>query len=384
MNILLGMVGTLVPANFFAGIMFLATDQPLTDLFYTEAFSGSWEVFSKFNFLGYIMQFFISAICLLALFLIAYQRLMSLFYLSARPLFDKVHEIKQQGKGQKFLGLPALAQNTLVSANHGTGLDAIVSFLLSLLPDVKAYSDYNEERMSYNLQEDDTCTTYMLKVAIPTIMLIFFFSIGFNGTLFKAYGNVVDAMGTAADNLVETDLASGVQKLMNTGKAYSFGYSADGTEWGSFRQNLVKDMYAKVLKKTSNLSTESKLTIGKNIEAYVNKNLPSIKEGSDSIGSYQIVGFKGTDSDCSNLQYSVVVNGTPSYDSSVAEVSGKGIPLSDFGITDKAASNYYMHIFISKKNNADETDYFQDVRETTGGGTAGGSSGSQNKPTGQK
>ena len=42
--------------------------------------------------------------------------------------------------------------------------------------------------------------------------------------------------------------------------------------------HLVKDMYAKVLKKTSNLSTESKLTIGKNIEAYVNKNLPSIEK----------------------------------------------------------------------------------------------------------
>lgn len=364
----------------------LLAERPLTDLFYTEAFSGSWTVFSKFNFLGFIMQFFISAVCLLALFLIAYQRLMTLFYLSARPLFDRVHEIKQQGKGQKFLGLPALASNTLVTANHGTGLDAIVSFLLSLLPDVKAYSDYNEERMSYNLQEDDTCTTYLLKISIPTIMLVFCFSMGFNGTLFKAYGNIVDAMGTAADNIVTADLSSTVQKWMNSGSAHQFGFSADGSEFGSFKQNLAKDMYAKILKKTDDLSTESKLYIGKKIEEYLNNNCSDLAEG--YVGGASVPGFKGTDSDCKNLEYSVVVNATPSYDgtSSAAELSGGGIPLSNFGIN-SSGDNYYMHVFISKKNNADETNYFEvdedEAMNYDGSGSGSGSS-KQDKPTGQQ
>lgn len=361
----------------------------LTDLFYTEAFAGSWEVFSKFNWLGYFMQFFISAICLLALFLIAYQRLMTLFYLAARPLFDRVHEIKQQGRGQKFLGLPALASNTLMTANHGTGLDAIVSFLLSLLPDVKAYSDYNEERRSYNLQDDDTCTTYILKTAIPTIMLIFFFSMGFNGTLFKAYGTVVDAMGTAADNVVTADLSSQVQKWMNNGSAYQFTFDAEGTEHGDLKQRVAKDMYSKVLRKSSNLSTETKLYIGRCIENYIIDNFNSLEEG--AIGDVTIVGFDGTDADCKNIMYTVAINATESYgDTSEGELSGKGIPVSEFGVKNEGITQY-VHVRFSKKaNSTDEKNYFQDNREEAAeamqdGNSGGGkNSGKQDKPTGQQ
>lgn len=367
----------------------LLTEKPLTDLFYTQAFSGSWTIFSKFNWLGAIMQFFISATCLLALFLIVYQRMVTLFYLSSRPLFDKVHEIKQQGKGQKFLGLPALASNTLMTANHGTGLDAIFSFFLSLLPDVKAYSDYSEERGSYNLQEDDTCTTYILKISIPTIMLIFFFAIGFNGTLFKAYGNVVDAMGTAADNLVTTELSTYVQKWMNSGSAYQFSYSADETEFGKFRQNLAKDMYAKVLRKSSDLSTNAKLYIGQKIDEYINGELADISE--NAVGNVAVPGFRGTDADCKNLEYSVVINATASYTGTSlpgSELGGGGIAMSTFGISSSNADNTYMHVFITKKNNADETNYFQvdeeDALDGTAGGnsTSSGSGGKKKAPTG--
>lgn len=364
------------------------TEKPLTDLFYTQAFSGSWTIFSKFNWLGAIMQFFISATCLLALFLIVYQRLVTLFYLSSRPLFDKVHEIKQQGKGQKFLGLPALASNTLMTANHGTGLDAIFSFVLSLLPDVKAYSDYSEERGSYNLQEDDTCTTYILKISIPTIMLIFFFAIGFNGTLFKAYGNVVDAMGTATDNLVTTELSTYVQKWMNSGSAYQFSYSADETEFGKFRQNLAKDMYAKVLRKSSDLSTNAKLYIGQKIDAYLNSELADISE--NQVGNVSVPGFRGTDADCKNLEYSVVINATAAYTGTSlpgSELGGGGIAMSTFGISSDNADSTYMHVFVTKKNNADETNYFQvdeeDALDSTGGNSSNKSSGGKKKaPTG--
>lgn len=365
-------------------------DHELTDLFYTQAFSGAWSVFSKFNWLGWLMQFIISAFCLIGIFLTMYQMLVTLLYLSSRTTFDRIHEIKNAGKGGKILGLPNLFKDTIVTANNGTGLDAILSFFLSLMPDVKAYSDYSEDRRSYNLQDDDTVTTYMLKKSLPTIMIVFFFSIGFNGTLFRAYGMLVDAMGTAAAEVVSTDLTKTVTKWMNSGKAYKFAYDADGSEFGKFRQKMAEEMYTATLAKTDDLSTNAKLYIGQTIESYINQNV-TISEGSNKVGSVEVPGFDGSDADCKNLQVKVVINATQKYAGSTtnSEVTGQGVSMDNFGITGDSAKKYYMHIFITKKANSNTTNYFQvdeddatnSVNENTGGGT-GNSGGSQEAPTG--
>ena len=92
----------------------------------------------------------------------------------------------------------------------------IIGFVLSLLPDIKAYSDYNPDKPAYNLEESDTITTYLLKISLPTIMTILFFSLGFSGTLWQAYGNVVDAMAVAAEKVVQVDLAGYVNKALNS------------------------------------------------------------------------------------------------------------------------------------------------------------------------
>lgn len=187
-NNLIGSVGPVIMSAADTG------NEALTGIFNTVAFSGSWEVFTKFNWLGALLQFVITAFCLIGLVLVMIQRLVTMLYLSSKPTFDRIHEIKNAGRGGKALGLPGLVKDTIGTANHGTGLDAILSFLLSLLPDVKAYSDYAEDHRQYNLKDDDTITVYMLKVALPTIMIVFFFSIGFNGTLGRAYGQVASAM----------------------------------------------------------------------------------------------------------------------------------------------------------------------------------------------
>lgn len=330
--------------------------EALTEIFKTAAFSGSWAWFSKFNWLGAFLQFIISAFCLIGLVLVMLQRLITMLYLSSKPTFERIHEIKNAGRGGKALGLPGLVKDTIGSANHGTGLDAILSFILSLLPDIKAYSDYAEDHRQYNLKDDDTITVYMLKVALPTIMIVFFFAIGFNGTLGRGYGQVASAMAVAADNLVNEDLSATVQKWMNAGKAYQFGYSADGTEFGKFKQRLAKDIYSKILAKSRDLTTGTKYAVGERVDNFIQTNLGSITEGSDSLGNYSITGFKGTDRDVSNLSYSVVINGTPSYE---GEVGGSGIDVTTFGITQESSNNNYIHIFISKKATADETNYFE-------------------------
>ncbi|MCM1172514.1 MAG: hypothetical protein NC393_10345 [Clostridium sp.] len=364
------------------GTNLILYEKPLTDLFYTSAFSGSWEVFSKFNWLGALFQFVISAFCLIGLVMTMYQLVVTLLYLSSRSMFDRIHDLKNAGNGGKFLGLPNLFKDNIATANNGTGLDAIFSFLLTLLPDVKMYSDYGPERRSYRLSDDDTVTTYMLKKALPTIMIVFFYSIGFNGTLFKAYGVLVDAMATAADEIVSTDLTGTVRKWMNSGSAYKFAYDADGSEFGKFRQNLAEDMYSKILAKTNDLSTNAKLYIGQMIEQYVNNNV-SISEG--YVGSAEVPGFDGSDRDCKNLQVSTVVNATQFYSGGTinSELGGSGIPMDSFGITGDSAGKYYMHVFITKKSNADETNYFEvDDNEATDGVNDG--SGSNNKNGNQK
>lgn len=344
-------------------IQIVLHEHDLTDLFYTQAFSGAWEVFSKFNWLGWLMQFIISAFCLLGLFLTAYQLLVTMLYLSSRTTFDRIHELKSVGKGGKILGLGNLLKDNIITANNGTGLDGIVSFLLSLLPDVKAYSDYGEERRCYNLQDDDTITTYMLKKALPTLMIIFFFSIGFNGTLFRAYGMVVDAMAVGADEVVSKDLESLVVKYMNSGSGYKFNYDADNTEFGKFKQRVATSMYSKILSKCDDLSTDSKYTIGANVDTVLNKYLTAPEEGSNKLGNLVITDFNGTDRDVSNLQYEVFINATKAYSNNTAELWGSdgGKSLADFGLeagTDDTAE-LYVHVYITKKANSTTTDYFR-------------------------
>ena len=73
--LVLAVYATLLSASFTSAY---AAEAELTDLFNTDAFTGSWEVFSKFNWLGGIMNFIISAFCLLGLFLIVYQRMLTM------------------------------------------------------------------------------------------------------------------------------------------------------------------------------------------------------------------------------------------------------------------------------------------------------------------
>lgn len=357
------------------------TERPLTDLAYTEAFSGSWEVFNKFQWLGAFMQFCISAFCLLGLAAIFFQRIVTMMYLSAKTMFDKVHEIKKASYNTKFLGLGSLFKDSIIETKNGTGLDGIVSFLLSLMPDVHEYSDYHDGARQYNLKDDDTVSAYMLKVAIPTILSVFFFAIGFNGTLFKAYCNVADAMATAADYYVTADLSSTVMRWASSGSGYQFAYDKDGTEIGKFKQRLAKDMYAKLLRKSSDLSTNAKQYIGAGVANWIDENI-TITNLTSNVAGFD--GSKENGGDCKNLNYSVVINSSQNYNSgtnkSITYGKAGSVPVERFNI-DKG-TGMYLHVFISKKANANETNYFKvDENEATKNKNKGGSSGGSNGPT---
>ena len=388
----------------------LAKADNLLDLFDSYAFRGSLKTIDKFNWVGKLMSYIISVFSMLGLFLICYQRLISLLYLAGRNTFDTVHEIKSSlsgGSGRDAFGIRSMFTNAMQGGGqYGTGLDAIVGFLLSLLPDVKKYSDYNPERMAYNVQEEDSCTTYMLKTAIPTIMLIFFFAMGYNGTLWQGFGVIVDAMGTAAEQLVATDLNSIVSTAMNTGKAYKFSWDASGSDYGNFMQDMVKAVYKQALKNGKDYTSDTQQSVGSYVDSIfltgkgysksdmklykgstnekisIGKGKGSIFTDADTLAKAigNTTGFKGED-DAKNLTYTVISNSTKdSYKiSNAVEVV---ISAYDVGL-----NGNYIHVTISRKKNSDETMYWHkadDGAKPTKNGTKNSSSGTSTKNSGKQ
>ena len=392
----------------------LAKADNLLDLFDSYAFRGSLKTIDKFNWVGKLMSYIISVFSMLGLFLICYQRLISLLYLAGRNTFDTVHEIKSSlsgGSGRDAFGIRSMFTNAMQGGGqYGTGLDAIVGFLLSLLPDVKKYSDYNPERMAYNVQEEDSCTTYMLKTAIPTIMLIFFFAMGYNGTLWQGFGVIVDAMGTAAEQLVATDLNSIVSTAMNTGKAYKFSWDASGSDYGNFMQDMVKAVYKQALKNGKDYTSDTQQSVGSYVDSIfltgkgysksdmklykgstnekisIGKGKGSIFTDADTLAKAigNTTGFKGED-DAKNLTYTVISNSTKdSYKiSNAVEVV---ISAYDVGLNSSANGNY-IQVTISRKKNSDETMYWHkadDGAKPTKNGTKNSSSGTNTKNSGKQ
>lgn len=392
----------------------LAKADNLLDLFDSYAFRGSLKTIDKFNWVGKLMSYIISVFSMIGLFLLCYQRLISLLYLAGRNTFDTVHEIKSSlngGSGRDAFGIRSMFTNAMQGGGqYGTGADAIVGFFLSLLPDVKKYSDYNPERMAYNVQEEDSCTTYMLKTAVPTIMLLFFFAMGYNGTLWQGYGVIVDAMGTAADQLVATDLNSIVSTAMNTGKAYKFSWDASGSDYGNFMQDMVKAVYKQALKNGKDYTSDTQQSVGSYVDSIfltgkgysksdmklykgstnekisIGKGKGSIFTDADTLAKAigSITGFKGED-DAKNLTYTVISNSTKdSYKiSNAVEVV---ISAYDVGLNSSANGNY-IHVTISRKKNSDETMYWHkadDGAKPTKNGTKNSSSGTSTKNSGKQ
>ncbi|MFG6347433.1 MAG: hypothetical protein K1W15_01795 [Lachnospiraceae bacterium] len=349
----------------------------LTDLFTTVAFSGSWEVFAKFNWLGKALQFLISTFCLLGIVLTVVRVTITILYKSSESIFDRVHEIHTRAQGNQFFGLPT-AIKEVAGGNFGTGADAIIGFLFFLMPDIVVYSDYNPDRMAYNLQKDDTLTTYFLKISLPTIFTIFFFAIGFNGVLWQAYGNVVDALATVAKKAVDVDLAAYVNKALNAGAYYQFSLD-DGTEVGAFKEKIAKSLYNRMLLKMDDLSTSQMQTVGSSIQSWVDKQVTA-----GDIDSHLNVDASSRkvaedDSAVKNFTYNVEIN------SNSTAPEGKGVyhrvvPIGDLGVSVSGDVNYYVHLIISKNPNADETRYF----ELGGGTTSKGDAGTVDKPLGDK
>lgn len=331
-------------------------DEKLTAIFKTQAFSGSWELFSKFNFIGAITQFVITAFSLLGLSLLVIQKMTTLLYLSQKPLFDTICDLKTSGRGTKIFGFQGMGRE-LMQGNYGTGADVIVGFLLTLCPNVKWYSEYREDALRNNLEEDDTVTSYILKTALSTIFSVFFFAIGFNGTLWQIYGNFVDGLCVAAEQLADLPLNTFVENALATGANYKFAFDGSGTNEGKFRQNIAKRMYTLVLKNTTNLNTDTKKKIGKAIDEWVGKHITP----KNIQNEFKVKVDQKNDNDIKNLDYSITCNTSPGkdYGNGHLAVMAKDLGLSVVG------DEIYVHVYIERKSNSKEINYYS-AKEGTG------------------
>lgn len=335
----------------------------LTDLFQTQAFSGSMETISKMNWVGWLLSGIISIFCLVGLFLTVFRIMTSMMYLSGRNVFDKIHEIKAANQGE-FFGLKSLVTSTIKGGNNtGSGVDTFIYFFLGLLPDVKMYSDFADGKEMKGVGPDTTITEYILKTSIPSIMMIFFLSIGFSGTLWQMFGTVVNAMSTAAEKFASTNLDTQVNRLLNADSYYKFGFGDDGTNWGKLKENMAKDIYNKVLSKTDGtVDGDYSLALGQTIAEYFadggkfsTKNIAKMcgdpKYAEDDLEAKNVEPsiIINSNSKVSNQDHEVVISFKELYSSFVNHASTA---------TGSDTSKLYIHVFVYRKESAIKTNYF--------------------------
>lgn len=158
-----------------------------------------------------------------------------------------------------------MAKNWAKGKNGYTGLDAIMGAILTLLPDVKRYSDFGE-KSGQKFDEDTSISQYMLKIALPTVLAVFFLAMGFNGTLVKGLATTVDAMGTIADHAVSVNYAGFIDDLIDSNTGYKFTAANAGTEEGKFVSAIQNQVYGKVVAKISGVDKAQLYAIGQAIE----------------------------------------------------------------------------------------------------------------------
>lgn len=326
-----------------------------TDVFYTNSFRGSFEWFKKLDWIGMVVQAVISVFSLVGVALIVIRVMTSMLYLSAKGLWEEVHDLKQSGGESDMydLGLINMAK-TWAKGKAGTGLDAILGAVLVLLPDVKRYSDFGE-KSGQKFDEDTTISQYMLKIALPTVLAVFFLAMGFNGTLVKGLAVTVDAMGTLADKAVSVNYAGFVEDLVASGSGYKFTYDMDGTEEGKLKQSIAKDLYGRVVSEVRGATTAQLYAIGQQVEVTLDSVVDEAISSSVQISEQVRQSISnGDDRYYSYLGFNIIPNTNPDSSSdSVVSIPLADLIPQDIGLQASQEYTKTYHLFIKQVKNFD-------------------------------
>lgn len=346
-------VFTLMVASRFVA----ASAEGFTDVFYTNSFRGSFEWFKKMDWLGMVVQAVISVFSLVGVSLIIIRIMTSMLYLSAKGLWEEVHDLKQSGGESEMydLGLINMAK-TWAKGKSGTGLDAILGAVLVLLPDVKRYSDFGE-KSGQNFDADTSISQYMLKIALPTVLAVFFLAMGFNGTLVKGLAVTVDAMGTVADHAVSVNYSGFIDDLVNSGTGYKFMSVNDGSQAGKVTAGVQKEVYGKIVSKVRGIDSAQLYAIGQHLEQneLTKENILSAIKASPRIDDAVKSGLDqdGGDRYWELIEYNVTLGGSAATSEQGAISFTVGSVLQDMGVggigdNEGGLTNQYVNIYFDQ------------------------------------
>lgn len=345
---------------FITFALWVATQLPLlsadefTDVFYTNSFRGSFEWFKKLDWIGMVVQAVISVFSLVGVSLIVIRVMTSMLFLSAKGLWEEVHDLKQSGGESEMydFGLVNMAKSW-AKGKAGTGLDAILGAVLVLLPDVKRYSDFGE-KSGQKFDEDVTISQYMLKIALPTVLAVFFLAMGFNGTLVKGLAVTVDAMGTLADKAVSVNYAGFVEDLVASGSGYKFTFAMEGTEKGKLQNSIAKDIYGRAVSEARGANQAQLYAIGQKIEEIVKNEIDDrVAKSGGRITAEVADNLQTVDRYWSYLGFDVVANTSEqagfegSWDISLSDI------MADTGLQATDGYEKHYHIVLKQTNSFD-------------------------------
>lgn len=394
--VLLGLLVACVLALSYTGNVAYADS--LTDLFKTKSFRGSTEALAGANWIGLVMHYVISWISFLGLCFIIIQKFLTLLYLSGKNLFDKIDAIKQ---GDRKKDMKSRFQE-VKDTGGAAGIDVLIEFVLGLCPNIKEYSDYASSRVSSGnsegggtkLKEEDGCTQYMIKTAIPTIMGIFFFTIGASGTMVEAYGVVVDGMATAADTFVTKSLTGYVNRLVGEGNGYSFTLANSGTAGGELANDIAEEVYAHVLSYTDNSDSNFQNNLGRVVQESI-AGAGDMAVASTGVSSGGILGgtadgaaqitelvkatqpnYNGddeagnlTENSIAGVSYDIIINNTPA--GTGANETGQVWSVGELALAAEPAlatnesSEKYIHVYLYAPSTSSGQYYLSPIEEDT-------------------
>lgn len=233
----------------------------LTRLFDTDGARGSWEIVEKLGPIGIGTKWILSIIGVFTLMSTLIRTATTIMYLGNRKFWDEVDDSKQ---------------NDTDNLRSGRGFDRVFSILKPLLPNLKQISDAGSSQ--FNLTEEDTMFTYICKSAGPTIVIIIFATLCYNGILFQIYANVADGAVAVANHMKDLQIAKTVDALIEAEKDYSFTLGADGTNKGIKLQSLSKTVYANAVSQAGTIDKGTKAGMGSFIEQKMSSDVASWAE----------------------------------------------------------------------------------------------------------
>lgn len=365
---LLALAALIVVGAFASGTVTGRADN-FTDIFYTNSFRGAFTWIQKLDWVGMLVQIVISTFSLFGVALMTIRIMTSMLFLSAKGMWEEVHDLKSQGGSEEkdLFGLVGMGKSW-VQGKAGTGLDAIVGAVLLILPDVKRYSDFGE-KAGGDFSDDMTITQYILKIAVPTIMTVFFFAMGFNGTLFQALAVTVDFMGNMADKAISVNYTGIADDAINRITGYKFVFDLDGTNEGKWKQGLAKDIFGRVVSKVRGADAVTLENAGNAIEAWVGE-IAGEAPGASQLSERVKTGLTGAAKD----QYWQYVGYNVEFSNKEAAGALQSKSLSELvtgNVTeDDNASDLYVNVFIRQSGSYNGSGMFANLGDSNNGGAA--------------